>query len=274
MNNQLQHKFDVQPVVIPSDILNVIHTKLMTSNPQTQGYQRGKDMIKNRTLNYGTLKRLKNFFDYCDPNVQGEQFELAGGQAMRNFVEKTLQSGRAETEISRQNKSVSMPPGAMDNTLNAGDGSVRMDVSESETKDKKARGALAIIVNEDNKILIVKRTPFEGSWMPNKHAVVGGKIEEGEEPIDAAKREAFEESGLKLEHFVDSFNIVSEGNKIDYVYIAKAPKDQVIKLNEEHTEHGWYSLEEIAGLDSVPMLAEFIELALQKLNKKNSIYNK
>jgi dATP pyrophosphohydrolase len=275
MNNQLHHKLDVNPVAIPKEILATINAKVMTSTPQTQGYQRAKDLLKNRTLNYGMLKRLKNFFDYTDPSTQPVQFELVGGQAMRNFIEKTLQSERSQTQITNQNKSVSMPPGAMDNTLNVGDGSVKMDISESEIKDKKSRGALAVIVNEENKVLIVKRTPFKGSWMPNKHALIGGSIEEGEEPIDAAKREAMEESGLKLEHFVDSFNIVSPPNTVDYVFIAKAPKNQEVKLNEEHTAYRWASLEEISKIreECVPMLAECVELALNKLREK-SIYSK
>lgn len=270
MNSQLHHKFDVQPIAIPREILNVINAKLMTSNPQTPGYQRGKDLLKNRTLNYGTLKRLKNFFDYCDPNVQRDQFELAGGQGMRHFVEKTLQSSREETKLQNKNKSVSMPPGAMDNTLNAGDGSVKMDLAESEVAGKKPRGALAVIVNEENKVLIVKRTPFKGSWMPNRLALIGGGIEEGEEPIDAAKREAMEESGLKLEHFVDSFNIVSPPDTVDYVFVAKAPKNQEVKLNEEHTSYKWASLEEIGKIpdECVPMLYECVELALSKIEKR------
>lgn len=271
MNSQLYDQDKHYP--IPKEILAKIQAKLFTSKGDNEGSKRAKNLLKNGYCTYPVLKRLKNFFDYLDPKTQLAQFELAGGDLMRLFVEKTLQSARKQTQISNQNKHLSAPPSAMDNTLHGASGDVNMDLSEAEVKNHTKRGALAVVINEENKALIVRRAPFEGSWMPNKHALVGGGIENGEEPIDAAKREVNEESGLVLDHFVDSFNIVSPPNTVDYVFIAKAPENQEVKLNEEHTEHGWYSLDEIKDLDGVPMLYECVELALNKLNEK-SIYSK
>lgn len=271
MNSQLYDQNKQYP--IPKEILVRIQAKLFSAGDENSGTKRAKNLVKTGYLTYPTLKRLKNFFDYLDPNTQHQQYELAGGQPMKNFVEKTLQSERSRTDSTNQTNTTFMPPSAMDNTLHGASGDVRLDLSEAEVKDRKKRGALAIIINEENKVLIVRRAPFEGSWMPNKHALVGGGIEEGEEPIEAAKRETREEAGLQLEHFVDSFNIISPPNTVDYVFIAKAPKNQEVKLNEEHTEFGWYSLAEIAKLDAVPMLTECVELALNKLKEK-SIYNK
>lgn len=271
MNSQLYNQ-DKQ-YTIPKEILAKIHAKLYTAQGDNEGTKRAKNLIKNGFCTYAMLKRLKNFFDYLDPQTQAAQFELAGGDLMRQFVERTLQSEREQTKLSTQNKQTFAAPSGMDNTLRGASGDVNMDVNESEVKDKNKRGALAVIVNEDRKTLIVKRAPFKGSWMPNKHALVGGGIEKGEEPIDAVRREIWEESGLKIDHFVNSFNIVSPPNTVDYVFIAKAPENQEVKLNEEHTEHGWYSLDEIKDLDGVPMLDECIELALNKLNEK-SIYSK
>jgi dATP pyrophosphohydrolase len=271
MNSQLYNQD--KHYTIPKEILAKIQSKLFTAKGEDEGTKRAKNLLKNGYCTYPILKRLKNFFDYLDPKTQQSQFELAGGELMRQFVERTLQSEREQTKISNQNKVTSAPPSAMDNTLRGASGDVNMDLSESEVKDRKKRGALAVIVNEDNKVLIVKRAPFKGSWMPNKHALVGGGIEEGEEPIDAAKREIWEESGLKMEHFIDSFNIVSPPNTVDYVFIGKAPENQEVKLNEEHTEYNWLSLDELKDYDCVPMLYECIELALNKLNRK-SIYSK
>jgi ADP-ribose pyrophosphatase YjhB (NUDIX family) len=271
MNSQLQQEDKQYP--IHRDILNSINAKYIIRKSNSDGSKRANNLLKTKYLTYSTLKRLKNFFDYLNPVQQREEFELVGGEAMRQFVEKTLQSERNRTNLHTQNKVVSAAPSAMDNTLRGASGDVNMDLSEAEIKDSKKRGALAVIVNEENKVLIVKRAPFRGSWMPNKHALVGGGIEQGEEPIDAARREVNEESGLKLNHFVDSFNIISPPNTVDFVFIAKAPENQEVKLNEEHTEHGWYSLDEIKELDSVPMLYECIELALNKMKEK-SIYKK
>jgi 8-oxo-dGTP pyrophosphatase MutT (NUDIX family) len=275
MNSQLYDQNKQYP--IPKEILVRIQAKLFSADDENSGTKRAKNLLKNGVCNYGMLKRLKNFFDYLDPNTQHQQYELAGGQPMKSFVEKTLQSERSNTNSSNQTNNTFMPSSAMDNTLHGSSGDVNMDLSESEVKGKKKRGALAVIVNEDDKVLIVKRSPFRGSWMPNKHGLIGGGIEKGEEPIDAARREAIEESGLKIEHFVDSFNIVSPPNTVDYVFIAKAPKNQEVKLNEEHTEYKWVTLDEVKLLQdkklTVPMLYECIELALNKLKEK-SIYKK
>jgi 8-oxo-dGTP pyrophosphatase MutT (NUDIX family) len=209
------------------------------------------------------------------PKKQLDQFEFAGGQQMRDFVEQTLQSERERTNISNQNKVTSAPPSAFDNTLNLNQ-TPRMGVNEDDLpQDKKSRGALAVIVNEEGKVLIVKRAPFEGSWMPGKHALVGGGIEEGEEPINAARRETMEEARLNLEHFIDEFIILSPPNTVDHVFIAKAPENPHVVLNNEHTEYRWASLDEIKLIEneSVPMLVDCVELALNKMQEKG-IYNK
>lgn len=271
MNSQLEQ--ENKQYAIPRDILSNINAKYIIRKRETDGSKRANNLLKNKYLTYGTMKRLKNYFDYLNPVQQREEFEIVGGEPMRQFIEKTLQSERNRTNMSTQNKVMSAPPSAMDNTLHGASGDVNMDLSEAEVKDRKKRGALAVIINENSEILLGKRSAFKNSWNPSKYALFGGGIEKGEEPIDAVKRELMEEAGLKLTHFVDSFNIVSPPNTVDYVFIAKAPENQEVKLNEEHTEHNWYSLDEIKDLDAVPMLYECIELALNKMNKK-SIYNK
>jgi 8-oxo-dGTP pyrophosphatase MutT (NUDIX family) len=270
MNSQLYKEAKHYP--IPRGILMKVNAKLATS-PESDGKRRAKNLVKMGYCTYPMLKRMKNFFDYLDPKKQALQFELVGGNEMKNFVEQTLQSERERTNISNQNKVMSAPPSPVDSSLNINQ-TPRMGVSENDLpEDKKSRGALAVIVNEEGKALIVKRAPFEGSWMPNKHALVGGGIEEGEEPINAARREAMEETGLTLEHFIDEFIILSPPNTVDHVFIAKAPENPQVTLNNEHTEHGWYGLDEIDQLDAVPMLKDCVELALNKMQEK-SIYSK
>jgi dATP pyrophosphohydrolase len=266
MNSQL--KDQNKEYQIPNDILNIINSKLIISTPKAMGYRRAKDLLKNKTLNYGTLKLIKNFFDYCDPISQKDEFELVGGNAMQSFVERTLKSEREKINLMDKNKVVSAPPSASDNTLKGSDGNVDMSLELNESKNKKTTGSAVVIINEENKILVVKRSPVRSTWNPNKWALVGGKIEKNEEPIDAAKREVSEECGLKITHFIDSFYMLSPPNNVDYFFIAKAPKNQEVKLNEEHTECKWLSLNEIKKLDAVPMLYESVELALLKINNK------
>jgi 8-oxo-dGTP pyrophosphatase MutT (NUDIX family) len=267
MNSQLYNEGKHYP--IPRGILLKINAKLATS-PNNEGKKRAKNLVKMGYCTYPMLKRLKNFFDYFDPKKQALEFELVGGNEMKNFVEQTLQSERERTNISNQNKVMSAPPSAFDNTLNINQ-TPRMGVSESDLpENKKSRGALAVIVNEEGKVLIVKRAPFKGSWQPDKFGIVGGGIEEGEQPINAARREVMEEVRLNLEQFIDEFIILSPPNTVDHVFIAKAPKNAEVVLNNEHTEYRWVSLVEIKTLidQSVPMLYECVELGLQKYYEK------
>lgn len=55
----------------------------------------------------------------------------------------------------------------------------------------KKRAACCLIVAEDGKVLIVSRRDD-----PSKFSFPGGKVDSGEEPIEAARRELEEETGL------------------------------------------------------------------------------
>lgn len=273
MNNALkqqEHNGKVYP--LPPQLLQAINAKVISANPASKGYKRAKNLRNTRSVNYSTLKGLKNFFDYFNAQTQQEEYNLIGGDLMRNFVEATLNSERSQTSISKEVNNTSMPVSAMDNTLHL-QGDVKMDINESEIENPVHRGAVAVILKEDGSALIVKRAPFRNSWMPGKFGLPGGKIDKGEEPIEAAKREIREEAGLVIEHFVDTFNVVTPPNKVDHVFVAKAPQNQEVKLNEEHTEFNWVGLNELDKYDGVPLLKECIELALDKLQKK-TIYSK
>ena len=63
--------------------------------------------------------------------------------------------------------------------------------------------ATLCFVKKGDKILLINRnkSPFMGLWN-----AVGGKLKDGESVIDCAKREIFEESGIK----VDNVEVISE----------------------------------------------------------------
>lgn len=71
-----------------------------------------------------------------------------------------------------------------------------------------------MVIVEDGRLLVVKRgrEPGRGLW-----AVPGGKVRRGETLVEAAKREAYEETGLRVdvgevawvgEHIEDDIHIV------------------------------------------------------------------
>lgn len=237
---------------LPPDVLQAIQSTLV-SNPTGDGVKRAKYMLKNGVVTYQVLKRLKNFFDTYNPRVvTPAQYNLAGGEPMRSFVERTLNANRDAVKRTVDTKRTAMP---------------RLAESENKKKKKKdiEKNACAIIVDKDNKILLLKRADEEGTWMPNKWALVGGGVEKGETPLQAVEREIMEETGLEVKKFISSFNLQRNStNSIEYMFVCRFEGDPTeINLNQENTRYGWFSTGEMEYLDTVPHLLEYITLAFK-----------
>ena len=113
---------------------------------------------------------------------------------------------------------------------------------------RKFQGAGLFIIHPDTKkILLLKRNEAHPSW-----CIVGGGVEANETHLCAAKREAMEEMGIGS----DKYDVINENTGIaDYVnsnpnidyhtYIAGAKELFEPKLNDEHTEHGWFTKDEL-----------------------------
>ena len=243
---------------IPSDVLKYIQSVLV-SNSTGDGVKRAKFLIKNGVITYQVMKRLKNFFDTFNPHVDDKvQYMLAGGDLMKSFVETTLNSERngvkARKEIRR------------DITSNPNSELMPYQAPRlSEGEKKLTENAVAVIINNDYKILLLKRSDLENMWMPNKWALVGGGVEKNETPEQACEREIFEETGLKINKFIKTFSIERHGNSVEHVFACKYEGDLTdIILNEENAKYGWFDLNEMSFLDIVPHLVEYITIAFKK----------
>ena len=254
MNSELYNK----TYKIPPDVLKGIQTTLV-SNPSGEGVKRAKFMLKNGVMTYQALKRLKNFFDYFNPQSGDKvQYALAGGELMKAFVNTTLNADRHAVASGKKAK--------QDMTTNPNSELMPYQAPHiTESKKKIVKNAVAVIVNPDNKILLLKRADNKDIWMPNKWALVGGGIEKNETPLQAIKREISEEIGLEIKKFIEPFTITRKSDSIEHVFACRYDGDPTdVTLNDENTNYGWYDTEEMKYLDIVPHLLEYITIAFKK----------
>ena len=115
-----------------------------------------------------------------------------------------------------------------------------------------------VIINEQNEVLLVRNwagTPFL--------ELPGGGIEHGEQPIDAARRELYEETGIKVDALTDIGKVTLRYDALLFVGYARKDQLPVVKYNRwEIIEIGWYAPDDLPKDASSLVLA-----ALQKVPK-------
>lgn len=246
---------------IPSNILNNIQKQLVL-HPNHDGVKRAKNLLKGKTISYQLLKRLKNFFDYFNPNEDDKvKFELAGGSDMKDFVERILNSNRDAVERSKEVK--------RDLTTNHELGlkhqkTPRLNEDVDGVSDFR-ENALAIIFNKDNKILLLKRATVKNGWGNDKWALVGGAVDENEKPIDACKREIYEETLLRVNELNQRFTLQRSPDSVEHLFVGrhKGDDDDVVLNEDENIRYDWFSFPEIKHLDGVPNLLDYISIGIK-----------
>jgi len=116
----------------------------------------------------------------------------------------------------------------------------------NQTKKEKFGIALKALIVHNSKVLIVKR--FSGDdYKPNEFDLPGGRLEFGEIPENALKREILEETGLEIEIIKPSriWNLHKNDNEqiIGITYLTKTVSDK-IKLSFEHQDYKWIDFED------------------------------
>ena len=143
-----------------------------------------------------------------------------------------------------------------------------MEIKKLENFDVKA--CVAIIENLDGEFLLLKRgikAKQQGWCLPG-----GGKDKEDNNPLDTAKRETWEETGLKIKK--SKFEYVGIGVSIRGfnvgIFYAKLNKPKKIILSEEHSEYIWSK--DYEKLDLAGNTGDYIKM-INKLNLFESNHN-
>lgn len=132
----------------------------------------------------------------------------------------------------------------------------------------------ATYVNVNGKILLLKVADHKqekGEW-----GVPAGKMELNETPLQAAKRELFEETGItsELEAFQTLGTLYIRKPELDYVYhlfglyLNMTPS---LVLSTEHCSHAWVSREEAHSLPLINGAGHALDTYYQRISKNRDV---
>ena len=132
-------------------------------------------------------------------------------------------------------------------------------------KDKDV--AVLVLYDDQKRMLLQHRTSYKKRWA-EYWGTFGGGIEEGEEIVDALKREIHEELGHAAQNPILVF---SQKLNFDtkHVFVEFYDGVQELTLNKEESQNmGWFTMEELLGLQVIPhdidalkKVAEYIIIA-------------
>lgn len=125
--------------------------------------------------------------------------------------------------------------------------------------DKKTHAIACVALNEEGKILLLKRSP-EKKLFPNKWFVVAAyPMDENDDFVGKVHSELIEETGADGEIVKDERVQRTNEGKIIKMHVFLAKRNQApVKLNDEHTEYKWVSLKEVRSFDTVSGTYEMV----------------
>lgn len=111
-----------------------------------------------------------------------------------------------------------------------------------------------------------QKVNFGGYW-----SIFGGEREPpSEKPIHCAARELFEETGINLKSSqLNHVCALRRGIYFFDVYVSYMDKIPEVKLNEEHTEYGWFTIDYL-NISPEPMDEE-LRHSIMRYHTKNKI---
>ena len=125
-----------------------------------------------------------------------------------------------------------------------------------------------VIVQSGDKVLMCKRAErqsYGGKW-----SVPSGHANDMESPINACRREFYEETNHKLTGSLQLIDLIKPSTgDIMYIYYTNSPKEIIPDLEnakdgEEHTECGYFSYDELPFGDDEDDLYKIIRRVLRR----------
>jgi 8-oxo-dGTP pyrophosphatase MutT (NUDIX family) len=139
---------------------------------------------------------------------------------------------------------------------------------------------VSTLIFDQNRILLVYHKSFD-RWLPP-----GGHIEPNEDPEEAAIREAKEETGLDIKligkaedtqdpdtkplirpRWLDIHKVTDTHRHICFYYYARSVSGTLTLCEEEHSDIGWFSKEDVAKLKMSQATRFYVTEALNSLKE-------
>ena len=142
---------------VPNSVVSKLNKEINKGNKSMKGYKRAQNIASDRTMTYSMLKRMKNFFDSFSGNKNDSEYLINGGDAMKTWVNNTLNSSRGDIVRDKRNKS---------------DSGMTNQFKKSHTKDRDnknvTKASLAIIKGDARSIRNNKAVYKEMNQLINK----------------------------------------------------------------------------------------------------------
>ena len=143
---------------------------------------------------------------------------------------------------------------------------VDADEGTVELPDVRERVVASSVVMIDDKILMLHR-PITARSYPGRWSLVSGKMEEGEEITDTARREILEETQIKVSEPISSLPpvYVRENDTVWKVYpFLFDATGQTPVLNKENTEYRLVTIDEMKDLELVDLTVEMLSEIMKR----------
>lgn len=117
------------------------------------------------------------------------------------------------------------------------------------------------VITKDSKVLLLKRASSLEKY-PDHWGFVGGRIDNETEPLrETAKREVKEETSIDFEpteSFIFTETFTGDTHNIGHCFLGTWKGEP--KINEEHSDLGWFTYEEAVKLPLAFQAREIIEM--------------
>ncbi len=125
-----------------------------------------------------------------------------------------------------------------------------------------------IVRHQDGTYLLTQRDErknFGGMW----EATAGGSALKGESPLDCAKRELYEETGILTDDFIEVGRVLHQRHQtyyVNYLCHTDVDKDSIVLQEGETSAYKWVTAEELRQMSREELATQRIQNFIEELS--------